>query len=81
MRKMILIVVVAALAIGGCTNGAVDVCKYSAQRRQAYTTAIAGADLYAATHGGVLPAKMEAGRQVAVALLDTLNANCPPPNT
>lgn len=71
-------IVLASLALSACaTTPHIDVCKYSAQRRVAYTTAISTADAYTAT-GKPAPQAVVLGREAAVLALGVLNANCPP---
>lgn len=74
MTRLILL---AALALSACTNGApVDLCKNAPVRRAVYTSAITAADTYAAS-GRPVPAAVAIGREAAVTALAVLDANCP----
>jgi len=77
--KRLAILVVASLALAGCTTtGGLDYCKYSAQRRQVYATAVTAAIAYEAS-GRPVPRELVLGRQAAETALAVLNARCPAP--
>lgn len=79
MKRFVIIALTASLALSACAgSGGIDVCKYSAERRAVYRTAIAAADTYAAS-GKIVPYELAMGRLAATTALAVLDTNCPAP--